>query len=68
MRCFGYIIFKLQDSCIFLQVLADLNPEWPQYQQEAPGKKKTSLRRDLTGLEAWTTFSILPTQNMVGPN
>ena len=38
MRYFGYIIFELQDPCIFLQVLADLNPEWPQYQQEAPGE------------------------------
>lgn len=68
MRGFGYIIFELKDPCIFLQVLADLNPEWPQCQQEEPGEKKTNLRRALTGPEAWTTFSILPTQNMMGAN
>lgn len=40
MRCFGYIIFDLQNRCIFLQVLADLNHEWPQSQQEAHGGKR----------------------------
>lgn len=67
MRCFGYIIFDLQNRCIFLQVLADLNHEWPQSQQEAHGwwKEKTSLRTGLTGLGALTTFSILATQSVV---